>query len=245
MGFKSITTRQIKEEGFPALDYHIHANYADANLRIVDIFSTARNRGLSQIAITEHIWKDAWWVNEYIEQIKKHNLEDINYALIGAEARIIDIGGELNISDEEINKFDLIIGVVHRYPITLDPALYQEQLSIKEAVEIEEKALIAMIKKRKAHVVGHIGRALEKFYCASFPSDAIKRILKYAKEYEVAVEISAGSKNSLDIFRECLSLDCLMSFGTDSHLLDDIGIYDVAKLQEVFNSVVGKKIIFA
>jgi len=234
-----ITKRDIIKSGFPLVDYHIHADYADADLHIRDIVKVAYQKGLNQIAITEHIWRGVDWVSEYIERIEMFN-RDENFVLIGAEARILNMEGDMNIDQTVIDKFDVIIGSLHRYPeVDIENSFGSKCLSVKEAVEIEEEALIAMIRQRKVDVIGHIGRSFEKLFPGTvFPINSIKRVVLAAKKADIAVEINAGSKNALDVFSCCIILDCPMSFGTDSHSLDTIGEYNKRKFLDDFEKLI-------
>lgn len=232
-----MSRKDIKKNGFPLCDYHIHADYADAKMKIEEIIPKAKERGLVQIAITEHIWKDAGWIDEYIKRIEFFNTEG-PYVLIGAEARIINNEGDINIRPSVLDKFDLIIGVLHRYNSIIQNATI-DTLPVAEAVKAEERALINMIRKKNVHVVGHIGRALELFAPhVPFPEASLYNIIVEAKKADIAVEINARSNNALNVFTHCVRLDCPMTFGSDSHELDTIGQFEkgdfLRRLSEIF-----------
>jgi putative hydrolase len=236
--FRKIYAKDIERKGIPLLDYHIHSDYADAALHVEDIGKAALQKGLEQIAITEHIWKGAEWIDEYVKRIEAFD-SNRDFVLIGAETRVLNMDGDVNIDPLSIDKFDFIIGSMHRLPTADVPV--SGSFTIEDFIEIEEKASIAMIQQGKINVIGHIGRVFEKnFSNTTFPCDSMGRIIKAAKGAGVAVEINAGSKNVLKVFSQCLKFDCPMSFGTDSHSLDTIGKYNEKELLKLFERVKGR-----
>jgi len=62
-------------------------------------------------------------------------------------------------------------------------------------------------------------------------------IVSEAKKSGIAVEINNNSKNVMDVFACCIENDCPMTFGTDSHDLKDIGIYNFESFMDVLTSL--------
>ena len=94
-------------------DYHIHTNVTDGESSPEEIVNIARQLKIATIAFTEHISRNPTydWI-EFRRRIKDLNSEGIG-VLIGVETKVLDSAGTLNVSDEILDKADVVLGSVH------------------------------------------------------------------------------------------------------------------------------------
>ena len=98
-------------------DYHLHTRYSDGLAKVFDMVRAARERGLSEVAITEHGF-GAWGPG-----LRRRNLErlrgDIESAraempvLFGIEANIVSEDGRIDLKDDERGQFDIVLLGLH------------------------------------------------------------------------------------------------------------------------------------
>lgn len=50
------------------VDYHIHTNYSDGRDSVEKYILEAKKKGLTEIAITDHIWRTSEWVDDYVNE---------------------------------------------------------------------------------------------------------------------------------------------------------------------------------
>jgi putative hydrolase len=106
-------------------DYHTHSRRSDGRQNEEDIIQAARERGLKEVAITDHGplaavigVRDA---GEYLRLRDKLDALASEYsdirALLGAEANIRDLQGTLDIPVEIIAEMDILIAGLHPYTL--------------------------------------------------------------------------------------------------------------------------------
>ena len=109
-------------------DYHTHTIYSGGRFNVKHATGTilenammAKQKGLKQIAITEHGFSHKLYgvkrknidkMRKEIEEAKKTTGIDI---LLGIEANIISSEGDIDLSEEEIKKLDFIIVGFHNF----------------------------------------------------------------------------------------------------------------------------------
>lgn len=107
-------------------DYHTHSRYSDGRQSINEIALAAEQRGLKEVAVTDHGPHAAviGVKNEQIYLQIKDEVKAINesgqYAVdmfVGAEANIRDLEGSLDISYNIIKELDFLIAGLHPYTL--------------------------------------------------------------------------------------------------------------------------------
>ncbi|MEA1962188.1 MAG: PHP domain-containing protein [Bacillota bacterium] len=105
-------------------DYHTHSRYSDGRQDILDIVQAAEHKGLHEVAITEHgplaavigvkntdIYQD---IHEQIDAINRSEVYAVQI-LLGAEANIRGLDGSIDLPEESIRNFDLLIAGLHPF----------------------------------------------------------------------------------------------------------------------------------
>jgi putative hydrolase len=106
-------------------DYHTHCRLSDGSQSEKEIIKAARERGLKEVAITDHGplaavigVEDA---NEYLRLRDRLDAIAADYpdikVLLGAEANIRDLQGTLDVPDEIIAQLEILIAGLHPYTL--------------------------------------------------------------------------------------------------------------------------------
>jgi len=209
----------------PKIDLHIHTSFVDGEAGIKEIIQYAEHKGLQTIAFTEHARRSSTYLPEYLGEIKLYAFQTGIKVLKGVEVKIINLSGEIDVSPGVIDDLDIILGVIHRFPVSFREPIFAPKgdITADHAVEIEELATINMIKKGYADVVSHPGRIFEEQFGIPFPIPALDNIVLAAKQHRVAIELNSKAPNFPTVLRVCLKHNCLVSPGSDAHILEEIG----------------------
>ena len=152
-------------------DSHLHTNWTDGENNINEMADIASNLGLEWIMFSEHNrQKSDYSYKSFSQEIVKKSSFYKDLTLIkGAECKIKNYKGDLDISEEALEFSDIITGVVHRFPgekgnILKSPKnRYTDSQKIK-ALEIERELMLAGIASRKFSVLGHpYGMTIKRF----------------------------------------------------------------------------------
>ena len=231
--------------GVPNVDYHIHSVYSDGKSTVEEIIDYAERKGLLEIAITDHVWKTSTWVDKYVTEIKKLRKDRIVRVYVGLEAKAINFAGELDITREQRDKIEMLIGVVHRYPVPSFEDykfLDAKTLTWQRAAEIETEVAINIIKSARPDVLGHPARTYYKFVYPrerrEFPEELFYEIVRAAKRHNVILEYN--SRWSRPWMLEILfSENAPFVLGSDAHIVNEIGSIDRAEVYMVAQQYMG------
>ena len=220
------------------VDYHVHSDYNDdATGTVEECVQSALKKGLSSIAITNHVWKTSTWVDDFIDEVKVLRSRYRCHALTGLEAKIININGEVDLLPCYIKEVELVLGALHHLPTRDDYVwLDKESLPALKAAEIIRDATLNLIARNTVNVVAHPLAFYYSKYSQPFPVDFLEEIVRSASKRGVALEIY-NSKHPLpeEVFAKLISLcvDCeaLMTIGSDAHNPSEIGKIDYQKIQ--------------
>ena len=98
-------------------DWHIHTFYTDGKNSVSEIVKEAKLKSLHSIAITEHVRKELTYdFNLLMNQIKLSEKKYNITVFVGCEAKVIDNSGNLDVSQETLQKCDLVLGAFHQFP---------------------------------------------------------------------------------------------------------------------------------
>jgi DNA polymerase (family X) len=194
-------------------DLHMHSTFSDGADSITAMAKTAKERGFTFIAMTDHASamgmvkgiKDTHRsLQSYLEKIEaaRRNVPGI-HILAGAEVDIMK-DGSLYLPDELLKKLDFVIASIHQY--------------FHESAEQNTKRLIAACRNPYVNVLGHpTTRMLGKREGIDFDIDAV---LKEAKKNNVFVELNT-SLERLDLpdiyLKRAKELGVKVTIGSDAH----------------------------
>jgi len=150
-------------------DFHTHTTYSHGKSTVEENIAQAENLGLKAVAVTEHAYNshyaikrgDLQKIKADIDSVKdKYNVE----ALWGVETNLISRSGDIDVSDEELKKLDLVILGYHKltkmsmlefFKFGL-PNLLKKKPS-KAQIERNTQAYINAMDKHRVSILAHLG----------------------------------------------------------------------------------------
>jgi len=212
------------------IDYHVHSNYNDdAQGTVEECVRSAFAKGLTSIAITNHVWKTSSWIDNFVNEVKRVRARRGYHLLVGFEAKVINIDGEIDIATNYINEGELVLGALHHLPTKDDYVwLSDENLPSPRAAEIIRDATLSMISRGEVNVIAHPLALYHPRYAEPFPSNFLEELVYAASKRGVALEIH-NSKHLLSqnpfmrLVTLCVKHKALMSIGSDAHNPSEIG----------------------
>jgi len=205
------------------VDFHLHSTWTDGKNTIQEIIDVANKKGLSAIAITDHIRKNSIYFDDYEEEIKSlDNGIDISL-YVGFEAKVLDFNGNIDVGEEIAERADIAIVSVHRFP--LGSKLYKAKEFKKEiSQEIELELSLAALSKGGFNVLGHAGGMSETQF-KEFPINYYEEIIRQCLKNEIAFDLSGRyHMKKLDVLYPLLKkYNPFVSIGSDSHNVKPIG----------------------
>lgn len=217
----------IKEK----FDYHIHSVFSDGQNSLEECVRSAIEKGLSEIAFTDHVWRTSEWVGTYAGQIKELRERCPGLKIwIGLEAKALNLKGDVDIKPEDVEKIDFLIGAVHRRLLSEPNIRYHDlaALTSQEAAEIEKDTIAAMVENPYVDVVAHPMRLYYKFYYLQktsdiYPMRVLRNILLSVKNKNKLIELNFEVPNLEDVFHEYLKMGVSFTLGSDAHSHDVVG----------------------
>ncbi len=101
-------------------DWHVHTSYSDGHATPEEIVAAAARRGLAEVAITDHGprgmfigVRDAGVYRELKDQAARLSELYPVRVLVGAEANVISLRGEIDVPEPIINELDVLIAGLH------------------------------------------------------------------------------------------------------------------------------------
>lgn len=220
------------------IDYHIHSDYnEDATGTIKEYMSSAIKKGLTSIAITNHVWKTSSWVENFIKETKMHRSEYGYHLLIGFEARVINIDGEVDILPRYMKDTELLLGTLHNLP-THDDYVWLDSKSLvpRKIAEIIREVTLNLISRNQVNVIAHPLALYYEKYEISFPDVFLDEIAQAAAKRGTALEIYNSKhpmpKDTLGkLINLCIEYEVPMSVGSDAHNPSEIGSINYEEIQ--------------
>lgn len=213
-------------------DYHTHTYYSDGVGSIEDNIKHAVQKGLQEIALTEHGYSHMAYgikkhqIKEYKAEIErcKKKYKDINI-LWGVEANLISLNGDIDLTEKEQQELDLVVLGYHKsykptnfknflnffLPNTLNP--FRQS---KKRIEKNTQAYILAMQKHRVNILAHLNYGGCKVDCV--------QIAKVAKELGVYIELNG--KRILFTDQEILDMQktgVMFIVNSDAHRPENVG----------------------
>lgn len=217
-------------------DYHTHSRHSDGRQTVEDIIEAAEQKGLKEVAITDHgplaavigvKNADTYLeIREEIDNFTRGKNISCN-VLLGAEANIRDLNGELDLPGRIIKQLDFLIAGLHPYtlPTSIDDGIkiwVQNSLrhfgkaQAEKAVNANTKASVeAILSNPRLKILSHPG--------LFFKVD-VEEVARACIKADVLFEINCGHNHPgiSDIMKaEKLGVNFIVN--SDSHFKDTVG----------------------
>ena len=212
------------------IDLHTHSIASGHALNTVyELAQHAKNKGVSVLGITEHgpSMKGAphdeyFWISDKLNELFGVKI------LLGVEANILNINGEIDLNDNLLKQQKVVSASIHNFTPYCSNSL-----------EDNTKSIINAMKNPFVKIITHP-------YSPDFPVD-IKKICKHSKETNTLLEInnqlfsriSVSNTNSIldnykTLINECKKNNFPVIFGSDAHIAHDIGNFtDILRYNEI------------
>ncbi len=214
-------------------DYHTHTVHSDGNNTIEDNVKAAYNKGLKQIALTEHGFshlahgikrKDVKEYKEELDSVKnKYTGIDV---LFGIEANLLSLKGEIDVTKDERSLFDVVVvgyhksykptGIINFFNFFLPNTCRIFKQQSKKRIEKNTQAYINAIKNNDIDILAHLNYGGCQVDCV--------KIAKVAKEYGVYIELNG--KRILFTDQEILDMQktgVMFIVNSDAHYSENVG----------------------
>lgn len=212
-------------------DYHTHTVYTHGKSTIEENVVGAINKGLKQIAITEHSYK------HFANPVKRENIkvmrEEVDRLnkkypeidiLLGIECNLLGVNGEIDLTEEEEKMLDLVVLGYHK---TFKPTvknffkfLVPNTLRFwpvsKKRIEINTNAYINAMKNHKIDILAHLkyGNCMVD----------VKKIAEFAATQNTYVELNGKRINLTDeeVF-DVINSGAKLIIDSDAHHYSKVG----------------------
>ncbi len=219
-------------------DYHTHTTYSHGLGSIEDNVKAAIKIGLTEIAISDHgPGHMGFGIKRSKYQEMRNVIDDLNEKypeikiLLGLEANILDIDGNLDVDDHILELNDILLAGYHfgSRPTRLFRDMYMHYLNyrskklkdLERIKEINTMSIINAINKYDIDLITHPG--------AKGPVD-INRIGEAAAKRGTALEINSSHGHlTVEELKIAMKIDNLeFMINSDAHNVGDIGNFDKA-----------------
>ena len=215
---------RVKLESLPLIDSHLHTSWTDGEPSVKEVYLRACEIGLDAILYSEHCRKTSNdWFGNFAKEVR--SVEHMGcHAYVGAECKVENYNGDIDISLEIENQCDLIMASVHRFPDHSGGSIPFGDVSQLDAIQHEFDLSWKVLANPKVDILGHIFGMCYKRYSTPPPNEKIEALVRRAAEFNVAIEINShyhhDRKKLLSI---CQSYGALVTFGSNAHDLHSIG----------------------
>jgi len=216
----------ISINNIPHYDYHLHTKWTDGKDSILDMYVAACEQNLQAVLFSEHVRKTSGeWFSQFSRDVRSMN-DKRCMALVGIETRVNDFMGNLDCTEDMIEKSDLVVASVHRFPNIVDGSPIDfDNIDVSEALDIEYNLTMGLLDNDKVDILGHpFGMSISRYKVQ--PSDEkMLSVIKKAAKKGIAVEINAVYHSNLwQMINWCQESAALVSLGSDAHSTDDVGL---------------------
>lgn len=218
-------------------DYHTHSRYSDGKSSMEDNVLAARAKGIRVLGFSDHAWGHAFYgyKRRDLEKIRgelellREKYPDMRL-LLGVEANILGPSGDLDVTEEELKLFDVVLAGYHfgSKPKSLQD-LGMHLINYlhrifgvfrKKAIELNTQALIRAMERYNFLILTHPGD--------KGPVD-IRKVAMAAQRCGKVLEINERHHHlTAEQLREIKDLPLRYVLSSDAHLASHVGVVDQA-----------------
>jgi putative hydrolase len=203
----------------------MHTTFSDGRDAVRAMVEAARVRGVSCVALTDHVRRDTDWFPRYVDEVRRvaHDFPELK-VYVGLEAKALDFDGTLDATDEMLELADFVLGAVHRYPDGRGGVRDFAHVTAEEGQRLEVEATIGLIRNPTVSAIAHPGGTFSRRY-GSFPEVLRRQLFEAARRYDKPLEVSAkyepGVKRALRLHQE---YGVRFTLGSDAHAASEVGL---------------------
>ena len=205
------------------IDMHMHTNWTDGKNSLFQMMDQANINKMNMIAITDHIRKESDYFWDYISEINKVKNKYHMRIYSGFEAKILDVYGNIDISNVAVDMADIIVASVHRISY-MGKFQLPKEFSFEELAQQELNfSLSAIRNSKKINVIGHSGGMSISTY-GKFPEEYFENIVYECAKNDIAFEFNYKYHQVFEkILKQMLfEYNPYVSVGSDAHEVNKI-----------------------
>jgi histidinol phosphatase-like PHP family hydrolase len=217
-------SRDIDLKNLPKTDCHLHTSWTDGAATVEEVYRTAVETGLKAILYSEHSRKTSTdWFGKFADEVR--NLSQFPCkAYVGTEVKVESRDGDIDTNAEISGRCDFVMASVHRFINENGKTMQFSETDPELSVELEYSLSWAVLQNPQVDILGHMfGMSYKRF--GQKPSETkIKELIARAAKFEVAIEINSNyHPSALNMLRWCQEYDAKICFGSNAHLLNEVG----------------------
>ena len=212
-------------------DYHTHTVYTHGKSTIEENVLSAIDKGLKEIAITEHSYKHfAHPVRREHIKVMREEVDRLNEKypeiniLLGLECNLLGLNGEIDIDEEIEGMLDLVVLGYHKmfkptfknFWRFLVPNTFRFWPHSKKRIELNTMAYINAMKNHKIDIVAHLkyGNCMVN----------VSEIAKFASENGAYIELNGKRINFTDEeINSIIDSGAKLIIDSDAHISHRVG----------------------
>lgn len=216
-------------------DHHVHSTFSDdAVSTLAENVDAAAKVGLTTLRLVDHVRQSTTWVPEYLAAVRALRVPDGLTVLTGVEAKILDVGGALDIPSLP-DGIDRILIADHQFPGAdgpLGPSAVRERIAAgwapDDVLDQLVEALVATMRRHPRNQLAHCFSILPKIGLSEDDLGAERTDVwaRAAAETGTLVEVNekwaCPRPAALAALRQA-GAEIVAS--TDSHVASDVGRY--------------------
>ena len=218
---------RLLTHGVPKIDAHMHTELTDGSGTCDDYVARAKELGLSAIAFSEHTDDTSAWFDGFVDSRPRlQALADPLRVHLAAEVKCSHPDGTINLSAERGARVDFVVGVLHRYPDGNGGYLKFTNLTPEDALERDYRLSMALLENPRVDVFGHPGGVYASVFGRPYDTARMRELVTVAARNGRVVELNSAPRYKHVfpvILDRCLELDCMVSLGSDAHLVSQLG----------------------
>ena len=206
------------------VDWQVHTTWSDGRADVRGTLEAAHERGLTAIALTEHVRRDTTWFGDFASAVRTEARAVPGMDVyVGCEAKALDAEGTLDVTDEIRAQCDLVLGVVHRFPDGRGGFWSFQRLDWEACAEMEWRLTHGLLRAAPIDVLGHPGGMTQRWF-GRYPAALFRKMLAASGERGIAVEINSSYVADWEGFLDlCEEVNPLVSIGSDAHGPEELG----------------------
>lgn len=204
-------------------EMHVHTVQTDGQSGIEELIADAERLGLTLLVFTEHVRADSSWFPDFAARVRSAARGAALEVLVGAEARISDLRGTLDISPAIRRHSDLVLASVHRFPGPGGESIPFSSVDRETFCATEYELALGLLRHGEADILAHCG-GMSLRHLGHFPALYFKNLMREARAAGKAIEINSAYLPELGPFLDMLEeINPLVSIGSDVHHLIQLG----------------------
>ena len=212
-------------DSLPAVDLHMHTDWTDGADTAAAMHRAAIDAGLRYVLFSEHARRSSTdWFPQFAAIVRDLPKETC-HAMVGAEVKVTDFHGDIDLAPEIHRECEMVMASVHRFPgesgqIKGTTGSYTPD----EAVNIEYRLSCAAIENPAVTILGHpFGMSLSRF--KTRPPEALFRdLIRRCAAAGVGFEINSRyHADPSELFGWCREENAVISLGSNAHATGEVG----------------------